>query len=43
MESRQDTHSQTKKVISSVYNYLKVLAIDKYHPEFAIFSVKLVK
>jgi len=40
MESRQDIHSQTKKVIFSVYNYLKELATDKNHPELAIFFLK---
>ncbi|XP_050059675.1 uncharacterized protein LOC126550967 [Aphis gossypii] len=40
MESQQDIHSQTKKVIYSVYNYLKVLATDKNFPEFAHFFRK---
>jgi len=33
MESKQDIHSQTKKVIFSVYNYFKVLSTDKNNPE----------
>ncbi|KAF0724741.1 DDE 3 domain-containing protein [Aphis craccivora] len=33
----KDIHSQTKKVIFSVYNYLKVLGTDKNNPEFINF------
>ncbi|KAF0702536.1 general vesicular transport factor p115, partial [Aphis craccivora] len=40
MESKQDIHSQTKKVIFSVYNYLKVLGTDKNNPEFINFFRK---
>ncbi|KAE9526959.1 hypothetical protein AGLY_013607 [Aphis glycines] len=40
MGSQQDINSQTKKVIYSVYNYLKVLATDQNFPEFAYFFRK---
>jgi hypothetical protein len=40
MESKQDIHSQTKKVILGVYNYLKVLGTDKNNPEFVNFFRK---
>jgi len=40
MESKQDIHSQTNKVIFSVYNYLKVLGTDKNNPEFVNFFRK---
>lgn len=43
MESRQDIHSQTKKIIFSVYNYLKELATDNNYPEFAIFFRKTLE
>lgn len=33
--SHEDIHSQTKKIIFSVYNYFKLLANDKSKPEQA--------